>query len=879
MKLRAIRLHNVRQFGGCGVALNSIADGLNSFAEPNETGKSTIFDALQELLFKKHSSKDGQVRSLQPYAGGNPHIEADLEVDGQLFRIEKRFIAGPAFARVLEVSSGQEIAREDAVQDWMTETLALGDQGAGPAGLLWVRQGRSWHQGGGNAARGAALSEMVAEQLDAVTAGERMRAMMERTASELDPLVTAKGSAKSGGAYAAAIEEVDRLAAEVQELSDRHASLLRDLKERQRLERDLEAQRAGSEDNDRLKVQLTEAEDKLTKSASDAARLPELKRQFSAAEKIRNDATDKLEKFVEARIAARTLQDQITECETHLPGLQSAEEDARTALAAASEHKTATDESAQRAEKAWQAALTEQRRRERETQLIELKATEQKAKTAAQSARDKRAEASLITIDGEMLDRIEAAVSELANRKAQAAASVTSVEIDYVPGQSGRIRICGEPLQDGEQQDIASRQTLQVDGVGSITVIPGGLDRAIDAAELLSMAAETLDKSLLEAGVDGSAAARVALRRKEELLQEAHSQTEIVKTLAPDGIDALSEKVVSLDLEVQALVGHDEVEPDTARSAFEKAKEDRSTADTALRLARENLTTATDALRDSSGELRNLKTLLDAQISAAGPQSQWEANFENLGATLGKAEKDLSAIQETLLKLEGAEERHELAKAEVERLRQAERNRTDERHRIELRLEAIKQRFNNATGEGLTEALQGARDTLETAHRHRDQIELRVRALQCLDTALKAAHSTMREAYFEPVNAELRPLLDRVLRGQTLVFDDDSFEPQKLQRDGRQEDIQRLSGGTQEQIAILTRLAFARLMARNGRPTPVILDDALIFTDDDRIEDMFTILNSMTKDLQILVLTCRQRAFQSMGGNILSLSDWRPEDE
>ena len=81
------------------------------------------------------------MRSLQPYAGGNPHTEADLEVDGQLFRIEKRFIAGPNFARVVEVSSDQELARQeqDPVEDWMTETLALGDQGAGPAGLLWVR--------------------------------------------------------------------------------------------------------------------------------------------------------------------------------------------------------------------------------------------------------------------------------------------------------------------------------------------------------------------------------------------------------------------------------------------------------------------------------------------------------------------------------------------------------------------------------------------------------------------------------------------------------------------------------------------------------------------------------------------------------------------
>ncbi len=83
------------------------------------------------------------------------------------------------------------------------------------------------------------------------------------------------------------------------------------------------------------------------------------------------------------------------------------------------------------------------------------------------------------------------------------------------------------------------------------------------------------------------------------------------------------------------------------------------------------------------------------------------------------------------------------------------------------------------------------------------------------------------------------------------------------------EDIQALSGGTREQIAILTRLAFARLLARSGRTPPIILDDALIFSDDDRIQKMFTALNAQASDLQMLVFSCRQRAFRDLGGTVL----------
>lgn len=51
------------------------------------------------------------------------------------------------------------------------------------------------------------------------------------------------------------------------------------------------------------------------------------------------------------------------------------------------------------------------------------------------------------------------------------------------------------------------------------------------------------------------------------------------------------------------------------------------------------------------------------------------------------------------------------------------------------------------------------------------------------------------------------------------------FEPT---RNGISDDINVLLGGAYEQIAILTRLAFAKLMAKQGRQVPLILDDALV---------------------------------------------------
>jgi chromosome segregation ATPase len=57
MKLRAIRLTNLRRFAGQTAAIEGLGDGLSVIAAPNESGKSTVFDALQALFFAAHGSR------------------------------------------------------------------------------------------------------------------------------------------------------------------------------------------------------------------------------------------------------------------------------------------------------------------------------------------------------------------------------------------------------------------------------------------------------------------------------------------------------------------------------------------------------------------------------------------------------------------------------------------------------------------------------------------------------------------------------------------------------------------------------------------------------------------------------------------------------
>ena len=101
----------------------------------------------------------------------------------------------------------------------------------------------------------------------------------------------------------------------------------------------------------------------------------------------------------------------------------------------------------------------------------------------------------------------------------------------------------------------------------------------------------------------------------------------------------------------------------------------------------------------------------------------------------------------------------------------------------------------------------------------------------------------------------------------------EGFSIAGIKRNGpNAENFERLSAGTQEQIAVLVRLAMGAMICDRGQPVPIILDDALVFSDDDRIEQMFDAFNRAGLKQQVIVLTCRTRAFAPLGGRQLSIA-------
>jgi uncharacterized protein YhaN len=63
------------------------------------------------------------------------------------------------------------------------------------------------------------------------------------------------------------------------------------------------------------------------------------------------------------------------------------------------------------------------------------------------------------------------------------------------------------------------------------------------------------------------------------------------------------------------------------------------------------------------------------------------------------------------------------------------------------------------------------------------------------------------------------------------------------------------------------------MLLDQGCPVSLILDDPLVYSDDARLDLMVEILSEAADRMQVILLTCRDRAFRHVSANRLSLTE------
>ncbi|UWQ89797.1 AAA family ATPase [Rhodobacteraceae bacterium M382] len=862
MKITSVQLKNVRRFVD-PVAITGIGPGLNVLSAPNEHGKSTFFDALHAVFFVSHRSFDKTVKPLVPRVGGDPEVTVGFDIDGAHWRLSKCW-SSSASRKDAKLWRDGVLTAQKAEAEALLSTLLKAPADGGPAGLLWVRQGVTELQSGGEEQQARRdIMTSVAGEVEAMTGGRRMETARQACRAFLDLHLTGTGRTRVGGGLGKIETEVAHLQQERDRLADEARRLQDDLDRRRQVRRELGELESPAAHQDRADLRRN-AEAGLA-----------LARAHDQKVQLANGLVARLVAQAE-RCAAQmdALQDAVAEQGQAQSSMAAAQADVETGRALCEEARQAFDAASQSHKSAaatadLSAQTTRLALRAEQAQAAKIRRKELQSRLASAETLRHRIEGLTAEIaievssaDMKALDRLVADLV-LAQRSRDNAAA--SFSVTYAAGGAGKVLRDGTPISGDERHAVPDGVHLDIAGVGQLSIYPAEAENDTGVEQAKTAVAAALNQ-LGQETVDGARCSDAARALAEAGLREAQAD---LKALAPKGLAELRAEIAGLP----APVDPDQEIPDAATAEAEEqaARRARDTAAEALEAARSLDQTRRETLNRSEGVLQTAQErLLRAETALAGIDAP-EAQLAHLRQAATKAVQETAAARAALAELQKDAPDLAGAEATMKRAQSVADAAATTIARLREERAALDTRISVLSSAAVEEELALTHEQLTQAQSRLDQVQFEIAVNQRLDQALKTAQDRSRENYVAAVHRELLPLLRMIWPDADPVIDAETGLITHLTRREIAEDFDVLSGGTQEQISLLVRLAFAKILAADGRPAPVVLDDAIVYTDDDRIEQMFNALTRQAQDLQIIVFSCRQRAFRALGGEVLSI--------
>ena len=899
MKLRSLALNQFKKFT-TPTRLENIEDGLNVVVGPNEMGKSTLLDALRAALFEKYSSKAQPIAALQNDRNqAGPVVELTFELDDGLYRIAKRFIKKP-YAR-LSCPDGRTL-EGDAAEDTLRRLLGFeepGKVGAKPETLgmwnvLWVQQGQSFGSLDLPESARSNLHSALESEVGTVLGGRRGRSLPQAIEKQLGELVTSS-TGRPRGAYKDLIDRNASLQDELDELYRRRQDLSQTLDELEEAQNNLARLSSGDRDEAYQKElddarerysRLSELETRIKAAASD---LELKKRNLEQAQQARSERTrlkETIESESQAVDAAKARLDEVRKQEKEVrsqrDALQSAVRGAEVAV-------TKADEAVSRQRRILAAV-------DRQARIEQLDAQCEKAQAAEKRQRQAQQAAASILVTDDAIATIREAAKGLETIESRLSAAATRITFDMSPEAQEGIKVDGTALT-AEQPPLQAIEstTISIFDHGRIIIEPAIKDRD-KLLRQKRQAHNKLREALETAGAKTVNDAEEQYARRQKLLQDAELARQEAALHAPGtddhdaGAPALSDHIEGLRqilvretdaLKLDELPGRNDAETAlrTAQEEAEKARAALETARASLAGPEETLSRLQTDLGTVGARYDDAKERLETLRQQLQEAEQAQSD-DALAAAVDAAQTALSEQQTAVSDLEAqrTDETLPQLEARIGRLEKAIQDRQEKRQSLKVRISGLKSRIEAAEGAGLDEVIAQKARELERCDAERVRAEREVAVLKLLLSTLRAAEQEAKERYLSPVLNRVRPYLQLLFPGADVRIDENLRITGVVREAGYEEAFHHLSMGTQEQIAVLVRLAFAEMLVEQGHPATVVLDDALVFSDDRRMSRMFDILNMAARNVQVIILTCREQLFEDLGGQPLSLAAGTAED-
>ena len=891
MKIRSIAVNQFKKFTS-PMRLDEIGDGLNVVVGPNEMGKSTLLDALRAALFEKYSSKAQPIKALQNDRNqAAPVVELAFEIDDGIYRIRKRFVKKP-YAHLF-CPDGRKLEGDEA-EHMLRDLLGFdepGKTGAKPETLgmwnvLWVQQGQSFGALDFPDSARSNLHSALESEVGEVLGGRRGRALPDAVDKQRSELVTSTGRPR--GNYKDLIGEVDTLRSDLEGLQSRRNDLSETLEELEAAEETLARLSSGQQDQkDKEKLdaartrhgELAKLESRIEAATTDVElkkrNLEQAERALAERRALKEQITTDAGAVEAAKEKLNEVREKDQELRKQIEGLRKVSKKAEDAV-------TETDKAVSMARRILTAVQREGRIRELQERYKKAHEAEKKQRAAQQGA-------AAILVTDENIVTIRDAAKKLETACSRLSSAATVIAFDMPSDRLSRIEVDGTALAaDQTSVEAVEGTKITIPDYGSISVQPAIKDRDKLIAQQRD-ANDALKAALEECGVKSVDAAEEQLARREKLLRDAEFARQEAELHAPEtddydaGAGPLADHIASLkailgrelaDLGIKTLPSKKDAEQ-ALNFSQESAQEARETQTT----ARATLGGPEEEMGHIQTELGSVKTRYDDgkerldKLKKGLTEAEEQFSDDGLEAGAMIARKALADQEKAVSELKGQREGETLPQLEarISRLETALQERRDKRSDLKEKVVRLQSHIEALEGAGLDEVIQQKAREVELADDQLQRYEREIAVLTLLLSTLRSAETEAKERYLSPVLKRVHPYLQLLFPGAEIVIDENLHIVGVVRQNGYEESFGHLSMGTQEQIAVLVRLAFAEMLVEQGHPATIILDDALVFSDDRRMGRMFDILNMVGQQVQIIVLTCREQMFEGIGGRQLSL--------
>lgn len=873
--MRVLRIAISSYRGVRRAAVDLAPTGVTVIEGPNGSGKSSLAEALATVLTVQETSKSQLIKALQPVGKDQAtDIEVEVETGEYRFILAKSYNRHPA-ARLDVITPHRESRSGGEAHDRAVEILDQTGVDRNLMRALWARQGVEMAQV--QLRECPSLGRALDVAAGSVPAGEAEQTVLDGARQEYARYWTPGGAeAKRMAELRKAVESarVDAEAARLKELeleeqvshSERSFRALIALREQtQELQLAADSHAQSLKEVDRLTAELELSRQRLVAATAGATLAQDRQQAREALVAAVEEASGRLHSSLDSLERAQEQERPLRQ------RYQQAEEMLRVAVGGSEEAAARL-----RVRAADEAVLHQQR------ELVELRqrlqavtsAVERRATAQAVLGASKVSEAGL-----EALREQESRVREAAARLAAAGAKVRFTAAQAVMIGQGEELI---ELSSGQARTFTIADSIghfRVGDIVQVEVEPGsGAESERERYEILLAERDQTLHALEVAGLREAVLQLGERQHAQREMEEALAALDA--SLAGLSTDELQELAATKEAGIrqQALSrSWGEAAPETLEGARElvlKAEMEDERARELRARAQQQL----DALR---GPLQQIQVSLQAAKTAV-EHSQNESERCQLAldqARMLEPDHALAARAEQCLEASIAAENEcsqlagELEKLQPQLVRDLAENSTQAMRRLQ---EDIRQ----AEGEGMradaqVEALApiGLFDQREA---RASELQRRAAALAHEDRLAAAARTllqSLEEARSEAQRSYLAPLRYQIESRGKVVFgpefqvelDVESLQVASCQLDGSWLGWDKLSTGTQEQLAIIVRLS-AAFVAAPGGGVPLIIDDALGYADEERLERMCMVLGRAGNDVQVIVLTCMPRRYQQVGG-------------